>query len=162
MIRQSVIKGLMEAEFFVNGGVYVLVDGQFGSTGKGLAADLLEQYDRAMGFLVDTVTTNAAPNSGHTAVLEDDTKVFTQQIPVFSACRGVMRSTDEIAAAEGAVYTYLNGGAVIDFNYLDAEYERYLAPTEMPLSIHNAAAVICGEVFEAFDASSLDKMASSG
>lgn len=162
MIRESVIKGLMEAEFFINGGVYVLVDGQFGSTGKGLAADLLEQYDRAMGFLVDTVTTNAAPNSGHTAILEDGTKVFTQQIPVFSACRGVMRPTDELTAHEGAVYTYLNGGAVIDFNYLDAEYERYLAPTEMPLSIHNAAAVICGEVFEAFDASSLDKIASTG
>lgn len=156
MIRQSVTSALMRARFFLDSGVYVLVDGQYGSTGKGLAADLLEQYDIAVGERVTYVTTNAAPNSGHTAILEDDTRVFTQQLPVFTACRGLRptRTTTPV--------TYLNGGAVIDMNYLDAEYHEYMAPSGLPLMIHNAAAMICGETMEAFDSASLDKIASTG
>lgn len=161
MIRKNVVRLLESAGFFETTGAYVLVDGQYGSTGKGLAADLLEQYDDVAGYPVEVVTTNAGPNSGHTAVLEDGTKIFTQQLPVFSACRGVRRMNVTTADGDLAVnqpMTYLNGGAVLDMSYVEKEAEEYAV---YPY-IHAAAAVINQSTQDAFHEGWLDKIASTG
>lgn len=161
MIRKNVVRLLDSASFFETSGAYVLVDGQYGSTGKGLAADLLEQYDDASGYPVDVVTTNAGPNSGHTAILEDDTKIFTQQLPVFSACRGVRRMNagdeDGVMAVKQPM-TYLNGGAILDMADVEQEVDRYgVCPY-----IHSSAAMIMQTTQDAFHEGWLDKIASTG
>lgn len=161
MIRKNVVRLLDSASFFETSGAYVLVDGQYGSTGKGLAADLLEQYDDASGYPVDVVTTNAGPNSGHTAILEDDTKIFTQQLPVFSACRGVRRMNagdDDGVMAVKQPMTYLNGGAILDMADVEQEVDRYgVCPY-----IHSSAAMIMQTTQDAFHEGWLDKIASTG
>lgn len=151
MIRKSVVSSLSLAGMFWSKGVYVLFDGQFGSTGKGLAADLLEQYDHKINCHVDVVGTNAGPNSGHTAILEDGSRVFTQQIPVFSACRG-------LRSAAKQPMTMFNGGAILDMVYVDAESKQYnVSPV-----IHSSAAMITEETVGMFSSDSLDKIASTG
>lgn len=158
MIQRHVKEFLDAQEMFQRPGTYVLVDGQYGSTGKGLAADLLEQYDFVIGERVSVVTTNAGPNSGHTAILEDGEKVFTQQIPVFSACRGIRQLKSAFPDEIRAPMTYLNGGAVIDMGYLEQEAISFgVVPC-----IHSSAAVITDEVIKMFDDSSMAAIASTG
>lgn len=154
MLQKSVLQLLSRAKFFSEPGAYVLVDGQFGSTGKGLAADLLEQFDSETGYRVGVVTTNAGPNSGHTAILDTGERVFTQQVPVFSACRGIRRREQDIPNP----MTYLNGGAVLDMSYVKKECEEF----GLSLYIHHAAAIINQSSYDAFDPKSLDKIASTG
>ena len=128
---QEAFKG---ARWFETDGCYTLFDGQYGSTGKGLLASLIGQ---TMGHKIDTVTTNAGPNSGHTGYLNGD-KILTQQIPVASV---VMRNLGYSHSC------YLNAGAIIDPNQLWKEiceygYDDKTLVNESPLFIHPAAAVI--------------------
>ena len=53
-------------DWFTVDGSYAIVDGQFGSTGKGLLAAFVERETCGHGNVPDTVATNAGPNSGHT------------------------------------------------------------------------------------------------
>lgn len=106
-------------------GAYVLVDGQFGSTGKGLLAAYLAGIGAGK---ITHVTTNAGPNSGHTAYYDTDNgkegeerystseRIMTQQIPVAAVVMNMMGSIFQ---------TILNAGAVIDPEILDAEVKRY-------------------------------------
>jgi adenylosuccinate synthase len=55
----------------------VVVDGQWGSCGKGLIASYLAQ---AHG--VNVASTNNLPNAGHTAILEDGAKFVSKILPV--------------------------------------------------------------------------------
>ena len=122
------IRGAMERNgWFNSDGYYVLFDGQYGSTGKGLLASVMAE---AMGHNIDTVATNAAPNSGHTAYLPCGTKIVTQQLPVGAI----------VAAKLGHdTAMYINAGAAIDLDILVDEIN-----THMPhgLTIHPSAAVI--------------------
>lgn len=151
MIHKSVVAALSLSGMFGQDRTYVLCDGQFGSTGKGLAADLLEQYDVATGCRVTVVGTNAGPNSGHTAILENGDKVFTQQIPVFSACRGLRKDAPQ-------PLTVLNGGAVIDMQYVEKESNMY----NVNPVIHGSAAMITAETVAEFSTTGMDKIASTG
>jgi len=57
----------------------VVVDGQWGSCGKGLIAGYLgEQYG------VEAASTNNLPNAGHTIVLGDETRFISKILPVTS------------------------------------------------------------------------------
>lgn len=98
--------------WFRSAGAYTLFDGQFGSTGKGLLASVL-----AMAFQsnINIVTTNAGPNSGHTAYF-DGLEVMTQQIPVASVFLKKMG---------WGHLCYLNGGAIVDVDILLAEIKKY-------------------------------------
>jgi adenylosuccinate synthase len=109
-------------------GANVLVDGQFGSTGKGLLAGVIAL---AAGGRITHVTTNAGPNSGHTAFW-GDTEVMTQQIPVASVFLHNMGKV---------VPTTLNAGAVIDEDILRNECNKY-GFNAGNLFIHPQAAVI--------------------
>jgi len=86
-------------------GAFVLVDGQFGSTGKGLVAAAL---GKRFGDRCDVCTTNAGPNSGHTFYDRFNHKMVLKQIPSFAA------STEDWYAPGHKMMTYLNSGAVIN------------------------------------------------
>jgi len=109
-------------DWFNRPGAYVLVDGQFGSTGKGLMAGVLAHFGAGA---ITHCTTNAGPNSGHTAYLHvgpvagsgDERKIVTQQVPVASAFLSLMGY---------ACDTLINAGAMIDEEILRREVEEWL------------------------------------
>lgn len=137
--------------WFQSPGAYVLVDGQFGSTGKGLLAGYLAEYSVEQQLGITHVTTNAGPNSGHTAYFDNVWafqnsgtpdrfvnkterygKIMTQQIPVASVF---------LKKAGMNVTTLLNAGAVIDEGILLDEFAQH-AFNNQELLIHPNAAVI--------------------
>ena len=133
----EVITALYAQGWFRDTGAYVLVDGQFGSTGKGLAASVLaaltlERPER----MVDWVVSNAGPNSGHTAVVYNhgagaETKWVNCQLPIVSSILDAYGHTPKV---------WLNGGAVIDPAKLYEELATMHRPGQV--FIHPHAAVI--------------------
>lgn len=102
--------------FFKSGpGAYFLVDGQYGSTGKGLLADYLSHTE---GHMVDVVTSNAGPNSGHTSYHGDE-KVVLKQLPTLAVMEK-LRNPDV-----DPIPIYLSAGAIINPTILNAEVEKY-------------------------------------
>lgn len=114
------------AGWFTSPGAYVLVDGQFGSTGKGLAEQVLCLLG---GERVDAVQTNAGPNSGHTIYSDILTKIVTKQIPSFSVQAGMMNFR---------IPLHLNAGAIIDPKILTEELQ-WLGRSELTLHPHASA-----------------------
>ena len=108
-------------------GAFVLVDGQFGSTGKGLAAAVLAE---SCAGIFDLVTSNAGPNSGHTSYHGDE-KIVLQQLPTF----GVIS-----AKCGSPVHMHMNAGSIIDKERLLWEAEQYAPPGS--LSLNPVAAVV--------------------
>lgn len=115
-------------EYFSKPGASVLVDGQFGSTGKGLLACWLAEHH---GQDFTHVTTNAGPNSGHTAYFRGK-KIMTQQLPVAGVVAHQMGYKPKL---------FLNGGAVIDPKILINELGYYKIPRQH-MVIHPCAAKI--------------------
>lgn len=121
-------------DWFRRPGAYVLVDGQFGSTGKGLLAGLLALVGMTR---ITHCTTNAAPNSGHTAYLQvggEEMKVVTQQVPVASVF------LENLAQGRYRVDTLINAGAMVDGEILNREVAQWLDHTRV--FIHPNAALI--------------------
>jgi adenylosuccinate synthase len=133
--------------WFKHPGAYVLVDGQFGSTGKGLLASYIACHGAGR---ITHVTTNAGPNSGHTAY-DGDFKVMTQQIPVASVF---------LHRLGQPAITFINAGAVVDPQILDAEIETY-GLNRGDIYVHPRAALI-DEYCRIEDKVTLDKIASTG
>jgi len=117
--------------FLKPGFASVIIDGQFGSTGKGLAAAYQCLRQTRLDWNKVVCTTNAAPNAGHTTVLEDGTKFVTFHMPTM----GVLRKEALI---------YLNAGAIIDISVLKDEIERLNVNPEKVV-IHPNAAIITDE-----------------
>jgi adenylosuccinate synthase len=117
---------------FRNTGTHVLVDGQFGSTGKGALAAYIAQQSLNIGLRWAAVASNAGPNSGHT-FYHGDTKHVLKQLPSF----GVYNCLEG-----NPIPVYLTGGAVIDLDILAAEAERY---PELLIFVHPNAAVITAD-----------------
>lgn len=112
-------------------GAHLIVDGQFGSTGKGLMASI---YAEAGGTAIDMVTTNAGPNSGHTAYSPiDGTRIVTRQIPVASVVLRLL-----LGPQAGC---FLNAGAIIDPDVLLSELEQWRIGAPY-FGIHPNAALI--------------------
>lgn len=123
---------LRQQGWFEQPGAYVLVDGQFGSTGKGALAVILATVGADH---INVVTTNAGPNSGHVGYRRSPighVKVKTQQIPV---------SVPVLQALGHDPICYLNGGAVIDPAILEAEIREF-GVRRLQMMVHPAAAVI--------------------
>lgn len=127
------------AGWFFEPGAYVLVDGQFGSTGKGAFAAFIGTH---FAKRITVFTTNAGPNSGHTGYY-GDRKVVTRQLPV-------------AALGPDKGYIYLNAGAVIDYDVYLSECNEYDADA----IVHPCAAMINDRHKD--DVSSLRKIASTG
>jgi adenylosuccinate synthase len=131
------------ADLFHDYGIHCVVDGQFGSTGKGaLAAWLAEQSINGEGGLKPATKnwggtiSNAGPNSGHTFYHRGEKHVL-KQLPTFSV----------YFALEGLyVPAYLGPGAIIDPGILAAEAKRY---PDLLIYVHPNAAVITPQDKEA-------------
>lgn len=109
-------------------GAHVLVDGSFGSTGKGVLAAWLAAQ-QVWDERISGVISNAGPNSGHTFYHGDEKHVL-KQLPTFAVASHLLGYTIPI---------YLSAGAVIDPVILNAEIKRYPG---IPVMVHPNAAVI--------------------
>lgn len=115
---------------FSDHGIHCVVDGQFGSTGKGalaafLAHSALNDFENDWGGCFS----NAGPNSGHTFYYGDEKHVL-KQLPSFAVC---------MALADKPIPVFLTGGAIIDPEILCAEAAKY---PNVPILVHPNAAVI--------------------
>lgn len=97
-------------ELLERGGIQVIVDGQFGSTGKGVIASALANFGH-----YPRVISNAGPNSGHTFHHEGEKHVL-MQLPTY-AVKAHLMGMD--------VPAHLSAGAIIDVDRLIKEIERY-------------------------------------
>lgn len=139
---------LIRAQFLMNPGFYAVVDGQYGSTGKGLLSSVLAEH--AAGY-VDIVTSNAGPNSGHTSYFGDK-KVVLRQLPTFSVMARLFN--DKMPR------THLNAGAIIEPQCLMDEIEEYVSePTA--LTVSNNSAVV-GATARAMEKHMVGKIGSTG
>lgn len=147
MSIRELAEAVTGAGFFSEAGSYVLVDGQYGSTGKGVIACALAE---AAGDLVDAVVSNAGPNSGHTCI-HQGTKIVLKQLPTFGvvARRLGMRAANNI---------HLSGGAVIDRDLLKKEQAGYSIPV---VYVHPSAAII-DDIARNVDMDTTSRIASTG
>jgi|19_taG_2_1085344.scaffolds.fasta_scaffold34097_1 adenylosuccinate synthase len=105
------------------GKVNVMLDGQFGSTGKGLFAGYVAKHNK-----INIAMTNAAPNAGHTYCDEKGTKFTCFHLPV----SGVLQKDSLIYLCAG---TIIDPAALADeMDQLDVSWDR--------LRIHPRAAII--------------------
>lgn len=145
--------------WFREPGAYVLVDGQFGSTGKGLMAAYIAQHTN----YPNKITTNAGPNSGHTAYWPASAsthrghdgyeKIVTRQLPVASVFYDKM--------GLGPFDTIINAGAIIDHGVMLDEFGQWINQSGNRVLIHPNAALIHG-ADKAMDKATLDAIASTG
>jgi len=130
--------------FNTQGRVSVIIDGQYGSTGKGSIAAYC-----ALHSPVNIAVTNASANAGHTTILEDGTKFVTFHLPT----AGVINKKSAI---------YLDAGAIIDPELLQREMKELdVNPNRM--AIHPNAAIITSsdKEYEANEHSGATKIAST-
>jgi len=129
-------------------GVHCVVDGQYGSTGKGaLSAYLAEQailHGLAARFAGSIYS--GGPNSGHTSY-HGDRKIVLKQLPTFSVYLSLTGLTCPI---------YLSAGAIIDRDVLKREAETYPG---IPIFVHPNAAVVTEEDKRAEEQGSIAEVA---
>lgn len=126
-------EALSNLGWFQKPGLWAVVDGQFGSTGKGLAASVLAEH---FNDQVDIVTSNAGPNSGHTSYYGDE-KIVLQQLPTFGVVAHKMNPST-------APRIIMNSGAIIDLDRLNEEVEQHLGDDATVLVSPAAAIVSAG------------------
>lgn len=114
-------------DFVIPGSVSVVIDGQWGSTGKGLLAAFLAENST---FATHVATTNAGPNAGHTTCYENGRKFVTYHLPT-------------IAVVQGTV-AYVNAGSIVDIELLQKEIANVGFDTSK-LRIHPRAVVVTNE-----------------
>lgn len=126
------------------GRVNILIDGQFGSTGKGLFAGFIANRDRGQ---ITLAASNAGPNAGHTYI-DHTRKIVAYHLPIAGIITGAPM--------------HLCAGAVIDPVKLRQEMEEYHIP-EKQVSIHRRAAVVMpeDEEYEKSDGSAQTRLAST-
>lgn len=122
---------------------YMVLDGGWGSSGKGLIAGYL-----ALTRNPDTVVNNYGSNSGHSFVFDDGRVVVTQMLPT--------------AIVSPSVKNILIGpGAVIDPSILMSEIEKYADLLEgKKIYVHESAAVI-GDIHKYREKNQLNRVSST-
>ena len=117
-------------EHYIKGRASVIIDGQFGSTGKGLLAAWIATH-QPNEWVVHT--TNAAPNAGHTTCWADGRKLTLFHLPT----GGVLRRQP----------CYLNAGSIIDLELLEQELitARKFSGDSLPVTVHPNAAILLPE-----------------
>jgi len=125
-------------KYIKSGAASVLIDGQFGSTGKGLLAAYLAEQPQNH---IDIATTNASANAGHWTKYADDREDFCCfHLPTF----GIVQEDCQI---------YINAGAIINVDMLLKEMDEHNIGPER-LTIHPNAAIITDQDIE--DESNID------
>lgn len=117
---------------FSHRGVHGIVDGQFGSTGKGALSAWLADQSHRNGCFFHGAIYSGGPNSGHTSWFEDE-QIVLKQLPTFSVHMFKRRTI---------VPVYLSAGAVIDRDILREEANRY---PEIPIFVHPNATIVTEE-----------------
>lgn len=117
------------AELFGFSGIHCVVDGQFGSTGKGVLAAWLAEQAVLRGVKFQGVISNAGPNSGHT-FYDGNTKHVLKQLPTFAVASYLIGES---------IPVFLSGGAVIDPEILTDEAICYPG---IEIWVHPAAVVV--------------------
>lgn len=145
MPNETVGRALDDRGWFQRAGAYVVVDGQYGSTGKGVISALLGEH---FGRHVRVVLSNAGPNSGHTSY-HGDRKIVLKQLPTFSVFSYL---------SGGTTRTCLTAGAIIEPSILSQEIASV---PDIQVHVHPNAAVIWPED-KARDAVNVQSMASTG
>lgn len=112
----------MLSGFIKSGKANIIIDGQFGSTGKGLIAAAISEYNH-----IDISIGRLSPNAGHTFYFNDK-KCIVKMLPVSSIIH--KRST-----------IYLSAGSVIDLEILIKEINEFNIDTNR-IVIHPRAAII--------------------
>ncbi len=121
-----------EIDLVAPGKASVIFDGQFGSTGKGLAGAWVGEHSQ-----IDWATTNASANAGHTSII-DGKPVVLFHIP----------SSYLTARKNGQCHIYINAGAIVDLDVLCREIEE-LGIRHAEICVNPNAAVILPEDKEA-------------
>jgi len=103
-----------------------LYDGQFGSTGKGLAAAWIGEHN-----LIDWATTNASANAGHTTIINGKETVLFHLPSSFLTAR-----------ENGFTRVYINKGAIIDLEVLIEEIEKVGIRQDQIFVDPNAAVIL--------------------
>ena len=121
----------MKKSLFEHTGVHCIVDGQFGSTGKGALAAWLahKAFTTGANTSFDGVITSAGPNSGHTSYWQDQ-KIVLKQLPTFAV---------HMLYHGCPVPVYLSAGAVIDQGILAKEAEEWHG---LRIFVHPNAAIV--------------------
>lgn len=112
-----------------------MVDGQYGSTGKGVLASFLACEAHRYGIRFDGVLSNAGPNSGHT-FYHKGTKVVLKQLPTFAVQLAMFAPASW--GPQQYVPIYLTAGAIIDPEILRKEAAEFPGM----VFVHPNAAVI--------------------
>jgi adenylosuccinate synthase len=121
------------------GKLNVVIDGQWGSTGKGKLCDwLTRRFDPAV------VVCDFQTNAGHTVVMDDGTKHVFQQLPV--------------AAVSNNAELLVNAGATITVKKLLEEIETHKCAERV--TIHPHAAIVTAEAI-AYEREHLNRISST-
>lgn len=137
----------MRKSLFAESGVHAVVDGQYGSTGKGVLEAWLAERAYESGKEFKTAMSNAGPNSGHTFYDTGGNKHVLKQLPTFAVATYLMG---------GKITATLTAGAIIDPEILYEEARRYPG---LDIWVHNNAAVITPELKEAEKSGSIAAVA---
>lgn len=125
------------------GKVNVLIDSQFGSSGKGLMAAYIAEREP-----VNVAVSNGGPNSGHTAYVESG-KLVTHHLPM-SFFNGSLP------------LVYLCAGSVIDPEVLQEELKRNVVTNRLVVHPHAAIITADDKDEENRSGSGTEKVASTG
>jgi adenylosuccinate synthase len=121
---------------------YMITDGQWGSTGKGLIAGYLALTEKP-----DVAVCNFGAQAGHTCVLDSGETVMTQQLPTAIVSPSVEKF-------------FLGPGCIIDPDILEGELERHVhLISGRPIIIHPSATVISSQHREC-EAAALQRISS--
>jgi adenylosuccinate synthase len=113
-----------------NRGIHAIVDGQYGSTGKGTFAYWLAKQIAANQLYCEGTIYSGGPNSGHTFYHEGK-KHVNKQLPTIPVALSLITNRVQVA--------YLSAGAVIHPDTLYEEAARY---PKVQIFVHPNAAVI--------------------
>lgn len=144
---KEIRKALKKNGFLQQPKAYAVVDGQFGSTGKGLAVEMLQRLQLADGI---NVLSNAGPNSGHTSYYGDKAQVL-MQLPTYAVQEALMKPEKQVTCL-------LTDGAIVDPARLIEEVERY---PNLTVWVSHVAAVVTDEV-KADEQTLVDRIGSTG
>ena len=138
-------------------GVITSVDGQYGSTGKGVINGAMGQI---LSNTVNMVVTNAGPNSGHTNYFGNQ-KIVLKQLPTFGVTAHLTeRNWEEVGMRQQPPHIRLSAGAVINPSILKTEMDEYQL-TKIDVSVHRNAALIDAFLIDQ-DQKNVSSIASTG
>ena len=121
----------MNKPLFDSYGIHCVVDGQFGSTGKGVLAAWLAKMAASKDIDFRGTFSNAGPNSGHT-FYHDGEKHVLKQLPTFAVATHLLEP-------DLTHPVILTAGAIIDPEILAVEATKY---PDLMIYVHPNAAVI--------------------